>query len=217
MTARALVLALALALPGLASAQDAAPVISHVELNGKEATKVAAGCAVSLVGSGFPADALDGSHPGGLEVTLGGQSVMLLNAQTNAVTVLIPFDMPTGRLPFRVTVAGRGSAEVMVDVVGQRCCPTDEPRRRLEPDEEDRLLAAFRITRFALLRDEPGVRFEAEGTVPDVIPHGFVVNVFLSLGDREVEAQRVSVRDHAWRATFGPYAGVSVYRAPDRT
>lgn len=210
MTARVL-LALTLVLPGLAAAQDAAPVISGLQMNGRKVTQVWLGCVVTILGEGFPADALDGSRPEALKVTLGGSEVMLLVAQAESVTVLIPqFDTPTGRLPLRVTVAGRGSAEVEVEVVAVRFDLPEQPRKQLDPAAEDLLLAAFRITRIVLVRDQTGARFEAEGATPDVIPENFRVGLFLSLGDdRELQSLKVQVKGHAWRATFGPYEGGS--------
>ena len=104
---------LALVAPTGVEAQDGKLVIRELQMNSKKIVKAPLGSVVTALGSGFPADDADGKHPVGLEVSIGGTDVMLLNAQAESVTFLIPqFDMALGKKKLKIAVRGRGDAQI---------------------------------------------------------------------------------------------------------
>lgn len=218
---------LALVAPTGVEAQDGGKlVIRELQMNGKRVTKAPLGSVVTALGSGFPSDDADGKHPAGLEVSIGGTDVMLLNAQAESVTFLIPqFDMSLGKKRLKIAVRGRGDAQIDIELMDPQ--KFQEEMKKLigsdngggengapvvrSADIEDQIMASFKIGRFEFKRDATGARFEAEGTTGEV-PDNFQVNLFLNINEtRELESQKVTIKNKTWRCTFGPYTQQVLY------
>lgn len=210
---------LLLVAPAGVEAQDGKLVIRELQMNGKTVTKAPLGSVVTALGANFPADDADGKHPAGLEVSIGGTEVMLLNVQAEAVTFLIPqFDMSLGKKKLKIAVRGQGDAQIDIELMDPQKFKLDisdkgelngVPTR--SADIEDQIMASFEIKRFEFKRDATGARFEAEGSCAEV-PDGFNLNLFLNINEtRELEAQKVPIRNKTWRCTFGPYTQQVLY------
>lgn len=217
---------LALVAPTGVEAQDGKLVIRELQMNSKKIVKAPLGSVVTALGSGFPADDADGKHPVGLEVSIGGTDVMLLNAQAESVTFLIPqFDMALGKKKLKIAVRGRGDAQIDIELMDPQ--KFQEEMKKLiggdngggengapvvrSADIEDQIMASFKIGRFDFKRDATGARFEAEGTTGEV-PDNFQVNLFLNINEtRELESQKVTIKNRTWRCTFGPYTQQVLY------
>jgi len=125
-TARALVLALALALPGLAAAQDAAPVasplvLSHIDqATGARSRRIERGVSrvATLVGDGFLSPGPDRTPPPGLVVELDGVPVPIFDHSARHITFLVPAEgVALGPTRLRVTRADGARAETELQLV----------------------------------------------------------------------------------------------------
>ncbi len=201
-TSRLLLLAaLLVAAAGRTPAQDAAPVVSRMAVDGvvtapgsRLVTKVRIGSVLVIEGSALPLE------EAGLRVTLRGVPLTILHSCPAVLTVQVsPLGGP-GRGALRLERGRETLAQFEVDV--EEPAPWTAPSPPPTPAER---LAGFRVTRFDLVRDAAStVRFVAEGTTSG-LPDGFHVDVTLEQGVTPVETRAVWVRGDRWRWTFGPY------------
>lgn len=202
-TGRLLLLALlVLAGAGRTPAQDAAPVISRLVVDGgaaapgsRLATKLRIGSVLVIEGSALPLEEV------GLRVTFRGARLTIVHSCPTVLTVVLT---PVGGL-------GRGSLQVELgrETLARFEVEVEEPAPWTPPGPEPptpaERLADFRVTRFDLVRGRAStVRFVAEGTTSG-LPDGFHVDVTLEQGVTPVETRAVWVRGDRWRWTFGPY------------
>jgi hypothetical protein len=123
--------------------------------------------------------------------------VVVLESTSERVTFVVPEDMPAGRTRLRISLRDRGDASAELEVV---LAPPPIPRGRRDPDPID----TFRITRFELVRDDAGARFVVNG-LAGKIPDGFSLVVTLSINQRDLEQELVSIVGGRFAVTFGPY------------
>lgn len=218
MRSSCLALGLVALVAATARGQDAAPVISELQIDNRLVTSVAQGSVVTAMGRNFhQCPPLPEPEPGRppprntcrheeLHVRLGDENVLLLDCTSERVMFIVPQDTRPGRVRLTISVRGRGAASVHVDVV----VVPPPPPRPAGPDPEERAREEFRIARFDLVRDEAGARFVVSGPAIRV-PDGFSLVLTLAVNQRDLE-QTLAVIDDGWfEVTFGPYTRELVY------
>lgn len=218
---------LLVALAAPARAQDTRPVIREMQLNNQLATSAPQGSVVTAVGRNFHlCPPLPAPQPGmppprneckheELTIDIGGKDGLILECTFERVTFIIPQDVPIGRKKVRITLRGRGNAEIDFEVTAQltdaqrAAQAASERGENRAPDAEERIRAEFSITMFELKRDAAGARFEVAG-VAGKVPDGFSVVVTLSIEQRDIEQMLATVSNPSgnqgtFRVTFGPY------------
>ncbi len=217
------------ALAACAGAEEPPPVLHELQFSsGTRTTRAPNGAVLVALGRNLHQRKDDACRHDEVEVRLGSASCMVLGSTSDAIVFLVPRDdCPPGRGRLRVTIRGRGTATLDLEVVD----PTrwqDESRtgRALGPKPDERpfwVLCArcreahepcveyvwrggpLRLRRFALDRDAQGLaRFEALAQTLH-LPEGATVRMALGLGAVELEARKVTVANGEMRATFGPY------------
>ncbi|MCO5166971.1 MAG: hypothetical protein M9894_11460 [Planctomycetes bacterium] len=211
----AALLAVAFALP--ARAQEGPPVLTEVRLDRRRVTAVSPDHLIEVRGSGLHAcPPLPEPAPGGppprstcrheeVEVTLGGvQQRGVLSHDAERLVLIVPEDTPLGRHPLVVTIRGRGTATLDLEVVehvpllyrpGQGCVTTEtwQPPRELH------------ISRFQLVTGTDGLRrFVVEGGAPG-LPDGCSVEALLLYGGEDgppLASRRLPVEEGRFRTEF---------------
>ncbi|MCW8140166.1 MAG: hypothetical protein KIT58_14800 [Planctomycetota bacterium] len=204
---------------GLASmaarGEDAPPVLTEVRLDDQRVIAIAPGHVIVAHGSRLHAcPLLPEPRPGErpprntcrhdeLEVRLGGRKCMLIASDEDRVVLVVPQDMPLGRHALEVTIRGRGTATLDLDVLahvphvyrpGRGCALVATP----PPPHE------LYVSRFELVTSPEGLRrFILEGGLPG-LPDGCSVEALLfhDEGVAPIAARRLPLEEDRFRTEF---------------
>ncbi|MCO5170601.1 MAG: hypothetical protein M9894_30075 [Planctomycetes bacterium] len=186
-----------------ARAGEPPPVLEDVRADGRRLAAVHSGQVVELIGRDLHTCDGPACRHDELAVHFGQAPVMVLASSRERVVVIAPHDLPVGPCRARVTVLGRGTAELEVSVYARESTGCPGPLDSDARDVED-----VRITAVEALTDELGTHVEVACAM-DRVPDGMTVTISLWLGPRELEWRSVQVTTEAGasvaRAVFGPF------------
>ena len=139
---------------------------------------------------------------------------MVLASTLERVTIQVhPAVKPGKRKAVSVTIKGRGTAKIKLDIVSMEDWTksqagsaerSSESGGSMDEKLEQDVMQRFQIEKFNMVKGGAGQTFQIEGLAKD-LPDGLKVELVLMYDKREILTRSVPIKDGKFSATFGPY------------